>query len=54
MHAPDLRPVDRARVAAAIDSAQEVHQLDPLLILAIIEQESRFNPGRAAPTARRA
>jgi hypothetical protein len=43
-HAPDLRPVDRARVAAAIESAQDVHQLDPLLILAIIEQESRFDP----------
>lgn len=43
-HAPDLRPVDRARVAAAIESAQEVHQVDPLLILAIIEQESRFDP----------
>jgi soluble lytic murein transglycosylase-like protein len=44
VHAPDLHPVDRARVAAAIDSAQEAHQLDPLLILAIIEQESRFDP----------
>ena len=44
VHAPDLHPVDRARVAAAIDSAQETHQLDPLLILAIIEQESRFDP----------
>jgi soluble lytic murein transglycosylase-like protein len=44
LHAPDLRPVDRARVAAAIDSAQEDHQLDPLLVLAIIEQESRFDP----------
>lgn len=43
-HAPDLHPVDRARVAAAIDSAQETHQIDPLLILAIIEQESRFDP----------
>lgn len=43
-HAPDLHPVDRARVAAAIESAQEDHQLDPLLVLAIIEQESRFDP----------
>jgi len=43
-HAPDLHPVDRARVAAAIESAQEAHQIDPLLILAIIEQESRFDP----------
>jgi hypothetical protein len=41
---PDLHPVDRARVAAAIESAQEDHQLDPLLVLAIIEQESRFDP----------
>jgi soluble lytic murein transglycosylase-like protein len=43
-HAPDLSPVDRARVAAAIGSAQQAHQIDPLLILAIIEQESRFDP----------
>ncbi|MFI5314500.1 MAG: lytic transglycosylase domain-containing protein [Myxococcota bacterium] len=43
-HAPDLTPVDRARVAAAIDSAQQAHQIDPLLLLAIIEQESAFEP----------
>ena len=43
-HAPDLSPVDRARVAAAIDSAQQAHQIDPLLLLAIIEQESDFDP----------
>jgi soluble lytic murein transglycosylase-like protein len=43
-HAPDLSPVDRARVAAAVESAQEAHQLDPLLVLAIIEQESKFDP----------
>jgi hypothetical protein len=43
-HAPDLSPVDRARVASAIDSAQQAHQLDPLLLLAIIEQESDFDP----------
>jgi soluble lytic murein transglycosylase-like protein len=43
-HAPDLTPVDRARVAAAIDAAVQAHQLDPLLVLAIIEQESDFDP----------
>jgi soluble lytic murein transglycosylase-like protein len=43
-HAPDLTPVDRARVASAIQSAQQAHQLDPLLVLAIIEQESDFDP----------
>lgn len=43
-HAPDLNPVDRARVASAIESAQLAHQLDPLLILAIIQQESGFDP----------
>jgi len=42
--APDLSPVDRARVAAAIDDAQQAHQIDPLLVLAIIEQESGFDP----------
>jgi soluble lytic murein transglycosylase-like protein len=44
VHAPDLSPVDRARVALAVESAQQAHELDPLLILAIIEQESDFNP----------
>jgi soluble lytic murein transglycosylase-like protein len=43
-HAPDLTPVDRARVASAIESAQAEHRLDPLLILAIIQQESGFDP----------
>jgi soluble lytic murein transglycosylase-like protein len=43
-HAPDLSPIDRARVASVIQSAQEAHQLDPLLVLAIIEQESQFDP----------
>jgi soluble lytic murein transglycosylase-like protein len=42
--APDLAPVDRARVASAIEDASEAHQLDPLLVLAIIEQESGFDP----------
>jgi soluble lytic murein transglycosylase-like protein len=43
-HAPNLTPVDRARIAHALESAQEAHQLDPLLVLAIIQQESGFNP----------
>ena len=43
-HAPELTPVERSRVASAIESAQLAHQLDPLLVLAIIEQESDFNP----------
>jgi len=43
-HAPELTPVDRARVANALESAQLAHQLDPLLVLAIIEQESDFRP----------
>jgi soluble lytic murein transglycosylase-like protein len=43
-HAPKLSAVDRARVASAIESAQEAHQLDPLLVLAVIRQESRFDP----------
>ena len=48
-HAPDLRPVDRARVAAAVESAREDHNVDPLLLLAIIEQESKFNPRASGP-----
>lgn len=43
-HAPNLSAVDRARVAHAVEAAQTAHQLDPLLILAIIQQESGFNP----------
>jgi len=43
-HAPKLSAIDRARIANALESAQEAHQLDPLLILAIIQQESGFNP----------
>jgi soluble lytic murein transglycosylase-like protein len=43
-NAPDLSPVDRARVANAIESARQAHQLDPLLVLAIIQQESGFDP----------
>jgi len=48
-HAPDLHPVDRARVAAAVESAREDHHVDPLLLLAIIEQESKFNPRASSP-----
>ena len=48
-HAPDLTPVDRARIASALESAQQAHQLDPLLVLAIIEQESDFNPHARGP-----
>ena len=44
VRAPDLTPVDRARVAAAIEDAVQAHQLDPSLVLAIIEQESGFDP----------
>jgi soluble lytic murein transglycosylase-like protein len=44
VHAPDLSPLDRSRVAHAIESAQEAHQVDPLLILAIMQQESGFDP----------
>jgi soluble lytic murein transglycosylase-like protein len=48
-HAPDLHPVDRARVAAAVESAREDHHVDPLLLLAIIEQESKFDPRASGP-----
>src|SRR5215831_6670463 len=43
-HAPDMRGVDRARVAAAVDAARAEHHVDPLLLLAVIEQESKFDP----------
>lgn len=42
--APDLSPFNRARVASAIEDAAQAHQIDPLLVLAIIEQESGFDP----------
>lgn len=48
-HAPELRAVDRARVAAAVESAREDQHVDPLLLLAIIEQESKFNPRASSP-----
>ena len=44
VRAPDLSPVDRARVASAIEDAVQAHQIDPLLVLAVIEQESGFDP----------
>ncbi len=40
--APKMEPVDRLRVAGAIHSAHQTHGVDPLLVLAIIEQESMF------------
>jgi soluble lytic murein transglycosylase-like protein len=48
-HAPDMKPVDRARVAAAIRSVQDTHGVDPLLVLAIIEQESDFDSHARGP-----
>jgi peptidoglycan lytic transglycosylase len=48
-HAPDLQPSDRARVAAAVEAAHVEKHVDPLLVLAIIEQESRFDPRAAGP-----
>jgi soluble lytic murein transglycosylase-like protein len=40
--APKMQPVDRLRVAGAIHTAHQTHGVDPLLVLAIIEQESTF------------
>ncbi|MEX2207880.1 MAG: transglycosylase SLT domain-containing protein [Myxococcota bacterium] len=40
--APDMRPVDRARVAGAIETAYRNHRVDPVLVLAVIRQESHF------------
>lgn len=40
--APDMESVDRTRVAGAIHAAHLSHGVDPLLVLAIIEQESAF------------
>ena len=40
--APDMTPSDRLRVAGAIHAAYQTHGVDPLLVMAIIEQESRF------------
>jgi soluble lytic murein transglycosylase len=44
VRAPDLSPVDRARVASAIEDAAQAHQIDPLIVLAVIDQESGFDP----------
>jgi hypothetical protein len=40
--APDMIPSDRLRVANAIETAHQSHGVDPMLVLAIIEQESTF------------
>ena len=40
--APDMIPSDRLRVANAIETAHQNHGVDPMLVLAIIEQESTF------------
>jgi soluble lytic murein transglycosylase len=41
-NAPKMSPTDRTRVAGAIETAHRNHGVDPLLILAVIQQESRF------------
>ena len=48
-HAPQMRPVDRARVAGAIESAQRTHGVDPVLVLAVIRQESHFRVDARGP-----
>jgi soluble lytic murein transglycosylase-like protein len=47
--APTMRPVDRARVAGAIETAQRNHRVDPVLVLAVIHQESRFRADAYGP-----
>lgn len=42
--APTLGTRARAAVAAQVASAADVHGLDPLVVLSIIAQESRFDP----------
>ena len=37
-----MHPVDRARVAGAIETAHRNHHVDPVLVLAVIRQESHF------------
>jgi len=47
--APNMHPVDRARVAGAIETAQRNHNVDPVLVLAVIHQESRFRADARGP-----
>lgn len=47
--APKMLPTDRTRVAGAIETAHRNHRVDPLLILAVIQQESRFVPDAMGP-----
>ena len=47
--APALQPVDRARVAGAIENAWHNHHVDPVLALAVIHQESNFRPDAHGP-----
>jgi soluble lytic murein transglycosylase-like protein len=42
--APSLGTRARAAVAAQVVSAADVHGLDPLVVLSVIAQESRFDP----------
>jgi soluble lytic murein transglycosylase-like protein len=42
--APTLGTRARAAVAAELASAEDVHGLDPLVVLSLIAQESRFDP----------
>ena len=47
--APTMRPVDRARVAGAIETAYRNHRVDPVLVLAVIRQESHFRADARGP-----
>jgi soluble lytic murein transglycosylase-like protein len=47
--APTMRPVDRARVAGAIENARLNHHVDPMLVLAVIHQESHFRADARGP-----
>jgi soluble lytic murein transglycosylase-like protein len=44
LRAPDLGRRERAAVATQVASASDLHGLDPLVVLSIIAQESRFDP----------
>jgi hypothetical protein len=48
-HAPKMLPTDRTRVAGAIETAHRNHRVDPLLILAVIRQESHFRADAMGP-----